>query len=84
MVAPPLSIERHPFIVVRHGDGAGSAEQLKKSGKASEPFQSAWHSNKKATTRAAPQPTRGGHIGIQLYNAVACAHAGSARTIHCV
>jgi len=43
MVAPPLSIERHPFIVVRHGDGAGSAEQLKKSGKASEPFQSAWH-----------------------------------------
>ena len=44
MVAPPLSIERHPFIVVRHGDGAGSAEQLKKSGKASdEPFQGAWH-----------------------------------------
>ena len=43
MVAPPLSIERHPFIVVRHGDRAGSAEQLKKSGKASEPFQSAWH-----------------------------------------
>ena len=43
MVAPPLSIERHPFIVVRHGDRTGSAEQLKKSGKASEPFQGAWH-----------------------------------------
>ena len=32
MVAPPLSIERHPFIVVRHGDRAGSAEQLERLG----------------------------------------------------
>ena len=33
MVAPPLSIERHPFIVVRHGDGArfgGAVEEVRK------------------------------------------------------